>query len=758
MSAAAGGALRLLCVTGSLAHGGAERHAVSLLNRLGARGHECHLAYVKNPSAQLDRWQRSGRGAVHGLGATQYLDRRALADLARLMDRIAPEVILAQNPYALLYASLARRLARRRAPIVAVFHSNRLLGLKEQLQMAAYRPLYWTAASTVFVCESQRKHWCRRLVLSRRNEVIHNGVDTDAFRPAQGPEAGLAMRERLGFAARDYVIGIAAGLRPEKHHLLLVDAIAALRRRGLPARALLIGDGEMRPAIEARARAHGIAAAITIAGFQQDVRPYVHACDTMTLCSRTEALPLAAIEAMALGKPVVLSAVGGAGEIVTESVDGWLFPPGDCASYAARLADLADQPHRERLGENARAAVLRRFSETAMVERYERLLREVAAARGTRVPERARRAPAVLVLGPGLDAVSGVSSHLRALFGSALGERFDLVHFRVGSEGRSEGLPARMLRQAASPISLARAIRRHGARIVHLNTSLNAGAFWRDLAYALVARASGARVVCQVHGGALPQDFLGSLSACRALLRWALGRANVVVVLARAELDAYRRFLPGQNVVHVPNAVDCATPAPRQAAEGPLQLLYLGRLVHEKGLREILGALASVNREGARARLTIAGSGRAEAELRALAAELGLGEAVRFAGTVAGMEKERLLAESDVFLLPSYAEGLPYALIEGMAAGLAVVATPVGAIPDLVSHGVQGLLVPAGDAAAIAGAVLALAGDRARLARMGEAAQARVREACSVERMAGRFTEIYGDLGGPGTGWPSLAG
>lgn len=759
MTAAADSPLRLLCVTGSLAHGGAERHAVALLNRLAERGHECHAAYVKDEAALLDRIQRGPRGTVHCLGADRYFDRRAVVDLARLMDRIAPHAILAQNPYALFYSSLARLIARYRAPVVTVFHSNRLLGLKEQLQMAVYRPLYWSAACTVFVCESQRQRWQRRLVLSRRNTVICNGVDTEAFRPAEGPEERLTTRERLGFAAGDYVIGIAAALRPEKNHLLLLDAISALRSRGIPARALLIGDGEMRAAIEARARAHDIASAITITGFQQDVRPFVHACDAMTLCSRTEALSLAAIEAMALGKPFVHSAVGGAAEIVTDGVNGFLFPTGDRVAYAARLADLADPRLRERLGANARASVERRFSETEMVDRYERLLREVAAVHGSRGPARATHAPTVLVLGPGLDAVSGVSFHLRTLFGSALGERFGLTHFRIGSEGHRERLPARILRLIASPIALALAIRRHGARIVHINTSLNARAFWRDLAYALVARGSGARVVCQVHGGELPQDFLGGLDACRAFLRWALTRADVVIVLARAELDAYRRFLPGRHVVHVPNAVACTPRPSRPAADGPLQLLYLGRLIRDKGLRELLHALAIVNRDGERARLTVAGSGPHEAELRELASRLGLGGAITFAGPVAGAEKARLLAASDLFMLPTYhKEGLPYALIEGMAAGLPVVTTANGAIPDLVSHGVQGLMVPAGDAGAIAREVQALDSDRARLARMGKAAQTHVRENCSIERMAGRFTEIYGELSDPAAGWHSPAG
>ena len=112
--------------------------------------------------------------------------------------------------------------------------------------------------------------------------------------------------------------------------------------------------------------------------------------------------------------------------------------------------------------------------------------------------------PVVLLLGPDLGAVSGVSTHLNMLLGSDLAKAFELVQFRVGSEGRTENFGARLARLIASPFTLTRAILARNAVIVHLNTSLNARAFWRDLTYMAVARICGRRVLYQVHGGALP--------------------------------------------------------------------------------------------------------------------------------------------------------------------------------------------------------------------------------------------------------------
>lgn len=365
---------RAMFVTGSLAHGGAERHSITLMNRLAERRHECHAVYIKAGTQQLDRLRLRDGATLLCLDAARYLDLPALGRFASHISRIQPSAIVAANPYALMYTSLAMRLARRRVPLVVTFHSSRLLGLKEQLQMAAYRPLFWGADCAVFVCENQRRYWRRRGVFSRRNEVIYNGVDTVEFSAAHDPAAGARMRAALGLRDADYVIGIAAVLRPEKNHLQLVDAIALLRAKGIPARALIIGDGPMRTAVEARARARKVANDVLITGFQHDVRPHVAACDVMTLCSFTEAFSLAALEAMAMGKPVVHAEVGGAAEMISPGHNGYLFPVGDTGAFVGALTALADRRDARCMGGNARRVVEARFSAGIMVQRYEEVL------------------------------------------------------------------------------------------------------------------------------------------------------------------------------------------------------------------------------------------------------------------------------------------------------------------------------------------------------------------------------------------------
>ena len=370
--------------------------------------------------------------------------------------------------------------------------------------------------------------------------------------------------------------------------------------------------------------------------------------------------------------------------------------------------------------------------------------------------------PVVLVCGPHRDALSGVSTHVNLLLGSSLAEDFELVHFQVGSEGRDEGRVGRWLRLLASPFALFAAILFRHADVVHLNTSLNARAYWRDLAYLLVARLLRARVLYQVHGGALPQKFFEKSPLATRFLRWSLGLPDVVVVLAKVELEAYRAFVPHQNVVAIANGIDCRpfsrVATVRSRSEYPLRLVYVGRIAREKGLYETLQGMRIAREMGIDSHLVLGGDGPEAAGLARSVRMLGLSGRVTFVGPVFGDQKVKLLASADVAILPSYAEGLPYALLESMAAGIPVLATPVGAIPDVVTHGIHGLLVKPRDGMAIAEAIASLARDRERLSWMSRACRRRVMAAFSIERVAGELAQHYESLAGGVTPLPAAPG
>lgn len=354
----------------------------------------------------------------------------------------------------------------------------------------------------------------------------------------------------------------------------------------------------------------------------------------------------------------------------------------------------------------------------------------------------------VVVLGPHVEAVSGVSTHLRQLFDSQVGEQLELIHFQTGSEGRAaETAATKLWRLATAPLALSWALLRTGARVVHVNSAMEHKAFWRDMTFVLAARALGRRVVFQVHGGHLPEDFARAVPGGTRVLRRLLGLPTVIVLLAEAERVAYGAFDARLEVTVVRNAIDAdflpQGPGVGFARTPLLELVYVGRLARVKGIFEAAQATAAAAARGLPVRMTYAGAGPDEAELREVVARSGHGDAFRFVGPVFGPEKTRLWRESDVLVFPTYhREGLPYSLLEAMATETLVVTTPVGGIPDVVGP-TQAVLVEPRDPDALLEALVWVDAHRDRAATLVEAASRRVVEAFLVERLARDFLELY---------------
>jgi len=196
-------------------------------------------------------------------------------------------------------------------------------------------------------------------------------------------------------------------------------------------------------------------------------------------------------------------------------------------------------------------------------------------------------------------------------------------------------------------------------------------------------------------------------------------------------------------------AVPAEAMAARSMAASELQLLFLGRLDAAKGLYELLDAVDLLVRAGRPMRLVIAGDGPEEARLRSRIADLKLQSRVELAGARFGVDKQALLSQAHVFVLPSYREGLPYALLEAMAAGMAPIASAVGAVPDVVDHGEHGLLVAPQSVDQLVDALARLHDNRGLLARLGAAARARIEERFGLEQFARAFARVYRQAGHP---------
>lgn len=370
----------LLFIVNSLETGGAENQLVTLLNHLDTSRFRLHLAYLKSGEQLLAQLHTGRLASLTCCNVTRRIDRDAVRRLRRIIAEGDIDAIVCTNSYPTLYGGLAARRCPRAPRLVTVFHSTVMQTWKQKMQMLLYRRLFSRCDLLVYVCEGQRRYWRARGLDRARDDVVYNGIDTDWFTDRRPSAERLAFRRGLGFQAEDFVVGICSGLRPEKAHGDLLAAVARLRAQGVPAKALLIGDGPERPAIEQAIARLGLGEHVRITGLKTDVRPFVSACDVMTLVSHSETFSLAALESMSLGKPLVMSDLGGAGEQVIHGTNGFLFAPGDIEALATHLKVLTSAAVRARLGEAAARRVRELFTVQRMAgtfsERMERLLRE----------------------------------------------------------------------------------------------------------------------------------------------------------------------------------------------------------------------------------------------------------------------------------------------------------------------------------------------------------------------------------------------
>ena len=249
-----------------------------------------------------------------------------------------------------------------------------------------------------------------------------------------------------------------------------------------------------------------------------------------------------------------------------------------------------------------------------------------------------------------------------------------------------------------------------------------------------------------MHGSHLPNAYADRGRVRQAAIRRILRLADRIVLVSEADFVAYQNYDPHLATVFIPNAV--AVPAgtpPRKPVsdDAPLKLIYIGRLVREKGIFEAVEAVRLLQARTIHVRLNIMGAGPDSEELRRSILDAGVQDCVQIIGPQHGADKERFLEESDVLVFPTYREGLPYALLESMAAGMVPVTCSVGGIPDVLGKWECGISVPPRDPSAVAEAVHTLHRDREMARALSEAAHRVVVEHYQVSRMASDFRRLY---------------
>jgi glycosyltransferase involved in cell wall biosynthesis len=291
--------------------------------------------------------------------------------------------------------------------------------------------------------------------------------------------------------------------------------------------------------------------------------------------------------------------------------------------------------------------------------------------------------------------------------------------------------------------SFAELLARHRRVVVHAHCEARRG-LWREWLFAALAVAARCPVIVQLHGGGFERLYDASSSLGRTAIRLLLERAACVVAPSESQRAWVRSVARDAHVACLPNPVPVQPIAPQAGRSN--MVLFVGRLEAAKGVFDLMDSIAELRGAVPDLRVVFAGEGD-HAALARYAARLGIADAVKFTGQVGPSGKRALFESAAAFVLPSYAEGLPLGLLEAMAAGVPVIASPVGGVPEAVVDGVSGFLVAPGDRAALSRLLRTLLLDRALAARLGAAARESVRLRFSPERTIPRLEEIYASAG-----------
>ncbi len=390
--------IKVLYVIGTLDVGGTERQVVELALRLDRSRFEPLVCCLSSGGPLQVMLEAEGvpvfmvgfpglRKSIGGLIGIIPEILRSLNRFRAFISRYRPEIVHGLLFWAYVIGAFVARVSR--VPVVVA--SRRSLGY-----FKASKPHYlflerianWMTDLVIANSEAAREDAMRReRLLPNKIIVIHNGVDPGRF--ASFPDQDL--RDSLGLSKNGPVVGVVSNFIHYKGYKFFLEGWASVVKKFPEGAALLIGDGPLRGEFEAMAQGVGLSDSVRFLGMRQDVPALLALMGLLVHPSQEEGFSNAILEAMAAGKPVVATAVGGNPEAVVHGKTGLLVPPRDSEALAKAMLWLLEHPNdAAEFGEAGRRRVTERFEISAMVRQYEAVYERLVGEKGL---GRARGAP-----------------------------------------------------------------------------------------------------------------------------------------------------------------------------------------------------------------------------------------------------------------------------------------------------------------------------------------------------------------------------
>lgn len=351
----------------------------------------------------------------------------------------------------------------------------------------------------------------------------------------------------------------------------------------------------------------------------------------------------------------------------------------------------------------------------------------------------------ILLVGPQLSLKSGVSHHVKTMLASPIAQNYELHYFQVGSHPNDHSLIV-ALKFVVNPFRFAWKLWSLFPVIVHFNPSFDRKSILRELIMVIICRLHSCRAIVQFHGGNI--SSLLRNSRLPFYIKLILKLASKIVVLTELQKQPMVPFCEKDKITVIPNMIDTSIfPMHKPNSNGKISILYMSKVENNKGVFDAIEAISQVAKYQNHIKFCVAGDGPDLNKLKLACCENGGEELIKFLGHVSDQRKINFLSQGDIFLFPShYQEGMPYALLEAMAAGLPVIATDTGGIPEIIQHNKNGLLVPPGKPEQLADAIFHLIKHTRKRKAFGAMNRKKAQSQFDINIVCDKFTRIYEKL------------
>ena len=352
----------------------------------------------------------------------------------------------------------------------------------------------------------------------------------------------------------------------------------------------------------------------------------------------------------------------------------------------------------------------------------------------------------VIINSPSLDPkvnVSGISAVTQFIISN--NKEIDYIHFEVGrKDAESQGALSRVTRILRNKKEWERLLKQNKDTVIHYNMPLMKSAIIRDYMLLKVAHSLKMPIVLHIHGGNYIKErnrpwYINRL--LKSIFSW----GKHVIVLGEEEKEILEEDFKLNNIVSLPNSIDLSEAREfNRNIEGKeiLDILYLGRIEPNKGIDYIFEACKALKSEGVKFHLNFAGKEEIEGQYIPKFKEE-FGKDFTFHGVVSGNKKSELLKKCEVFLLPSFFEGLPMSLLETMSFGQVPVVTAVGSIPSVVTDNINGVFIGIKNTDDIVCAVKRIAKDREFYSNLSENAKKTIIEKFDDRKYIEQLNLLY---------------